>query len=218
MLHASNRWGLLAAVVLAVVVPLSIGCADGSGDEALEADTLQSAPASADGAGTKLPPSPKDAAAPSADAGRDAAGDAGGSSTCGSTSTCSAALDLGSVAGDVGGEVKTQQGSGSRWFTLLVREDSLTSSPLRLRGELTSPPGANYDLFLYTSADSSTAVECSKVGASSTSTGAADSAHLELTDYTGIDDQQLVTVEVRHVSGPCDPTAKWTLTLTGNAL
>jgi hypothetical protein len=32
----------------------------------------------------------------------------------------------------------------------------------------------------------------------------------------GANDARTVTVEVRHVSGNCDPSEKWTLTVSGN--
>ena len=48
-----------------------------------------------------------------------------------------------------------------------------------------------------------------------------DSAHAQWgetgTFSNGADDSRTVTVEVRWVSGTCSPTAKWSLTVRGNA-
>lgn len=205
--------------LVAVTVSLAalFGCATGTFIDDLapsEAGGAEKEPAGA------VLPSPSSGDDEDAAAGADAgdAGPAPGTGSCAATTTCDAPTDLGEIAGDVGSETRSQQGVGSRWFTVLVREDSTSSTPVRLRAELTSAAGTNYDLFVLTNPYSTTGTECSNVRASSTTTNATEAASLELKDYSGIDDEQRVTIEVRHVSGPCDPSAKWTLELTGNAL
>jgi hypothetical protein len=82
---------------------------------------------------------------------------------------------------------------------------------------LTSPPGANFDLYVYV--PGSDTRECSAVSNSSTTTGF-DSAGVEFgeggTFSNGSNDDRTVTVEVRWVSGTCAPGATWTLNVYGN--
>lgn len=116
--------------------------------------------------------------------------------------------------------MKTAQGSGSQWFKVRVSEDDsdVFGVSLLMKAELTSPPGTNFDVFLYLAGGTS-GQSCSGVSQSSTSTGP-DTAKLEWGEGTisnGSDDDRTVTVEVRWVSGTCSPTAKWSLTVRGNA-
>ena len=159
------------------------------------------------------------------DAGTDAGADAGGGGgggggvACASPNVCTGATDLGSVSGDTGADVKTAQGSGSQWFKVRVTENdsSVFGLSLLAKAELTSPPGTNFDLFLYLPGGSS-GQECSAVSKSSTNAGA-DSASLEWGEGSisnGSNDDRTLTVEVRWVSGTCSPSAKWSLTVRGN--
>jgi hypothetical protein len=157
------------------------------------------------------------------DAGTDAGGGGGGGgggAACASPNTCAGATDLGSISGDTGADTKTAQGSGSQWFKVRVTEDdsSIFAVPLIAKAELTSPPGTNFDVYVYV-AGSSSGQECSAVSASSTTTGF-DSAKVEFgesgTFSNGVDDSRTVTVEVRWVSGACSPGAKWSLTVRGD--
>lgn len=203
---------------VAVTVSLSLasvlGCATGTSID----DLAPPEPAGAEREPTgAVLPSPSRGDGEDTAAGADAGAAAPGTGSCAAATSCDAPTDLGEIAGDVGSEGRSQQGVGSHWFTVLVREDSTSSTPVRLRAELTSPSGSNYDLFVLTNPYSTTGTECSNVRASSTTANATEAASLELKYYSGIDDEQRVTIEVRHVSGPCDPSAKWTLELTGNA-
>lgn len=166
----------------------------------------------------------KDAGGPGADAGGggpDAgSGGSGGGVSCDATSTCMTATDLGSMSGDQGSDSVSQQGATSAWFMVRLNEDdnSVLGNKLQMYATLQSPPGANFDLFVYV--PSSDARECSTVSATSTSTGSFDSANVSFGEggslSNGSNDSRTVTVEVRHVSGTCSPTAKWTLNLYGN--
>jgi hypothetical protein len=153
------------------------------------------------------------------DAGTDGGG-GGGGGACASPNTCVGATDLGSISGDTGADTQTAQGSGSQWFKIRVTENdsSLFAVSLMAKAELTSPPGTNFDVYVYVPGNG-TDQECSAVTASSTTTGA-DSAKVEFgesgTFSNGIDDSRTVTVEVRWVSGVCSPGAKWTLTVRGD--
>ncbi len=144
----------------------------------------------------------------------------GGGGSCAATNKCIAATDLGSVSGDTGSDTKSAQGHTSQWFTVRVTENDsdLFGVSLQLTATLTSPSGTNYDLYLYV--PSSDTLECSAVSAQSTSTSVNDSASVEFGEGGGLSngskDDRTVTVEVRHVSGTCDPNQKWTLNLAGN--
>lgn len=216
---------------VAALVGCLVGCAVGSEPE-LGKSELMTTPIEAGAEEQEQislpspPPSPSDdAGAPSSDAG--GGGDAGGGTdaggggaSCNATSTCMGATDLGSISGDQGSDSVSQQGSTSAWFTVRVTEDdnSVVGNELQMYATLQSPPGANFDLFVYVpGADSR---ECSTLSATSTSTGAFDSANVSFGESgalsNGSSDSRTVTVEVRHVSGTCSPTAKWTLDLHGN--
>lgn len=144
----------------------------------------------------------------------------GGGGSCAAPNTCSGATNLGSVSGDTGADVKTASGHTSQWFTVRVTEDDsdIAGVQLWMTATLTSPPGTNYDLYVYV--PSSDTLECSAVSYQSTSTSSTDSATAKFGEggllSNGSSDDRTVTVEVRHVSGTCDPANKWTLTLAGN--
>lgn len=160
------------------------------------------------------------------DAGTDAAmgvdsGGGGGTTSCSSPNVCTGATDLGSVSGDTGADVKTASGSGSQWFKVRVTEDdsSITAISLIVKAELTSPPGTNFDVFLYVAGGSS-GQECSAVNASSTNASGLDTAKSEFGESgvfsNGSDDSRTVSVEVRWISGTCSAATPWTLTIRGD--
>ncbi|MBX3188089.1 MAG: hypothetical protein KF819_13790 [Labilithrix sp.] len=157
------------------------------------------------------------------DAGVDSGSDAGGGGTtsCASPNTCPTSTDLGSVSGDTGAGVKTAQGSTSQWFRVRVTEDDsdVFGISLAMKATLVSPAGTNFDLYLYQGGSST--LECAAVARQSTTTGT-DTASLEFGESgllsNGSDDSRNITVEVRHVSGTCSPSAKWSLTINGNTL
>ncbi|MBX3225879.1 MAG: hypothetical protein KIT84_30120 [Labilithrix sp.] len=130
---------------------------------------------------------------------------------CGSSSTCSGtSLNLGYVSGDSYSDVARATGSTSYWMKVVVGEDSWSGRPLRVRATLTSPPGTNYDLFIHTRS-------CSTATKSSTKlTGDDVISHSQPDATLGADDDYLVMIEVRHVSGTCSATEKWTLKVEGN--
>lgn len=135
------------------------------------------------------------------------------------TSSCATAVNLGSLSGDTGAGKKTADGTGSQWFRIRVFEDDLSifGRALTASMTLTSPPGTNFDLFVFVSGTASS-VECLAATKSSTTSGA-DSVAVkwgELETVNGVDDSRNVTVEVRWVSGIVVPPATWSLTISGN--
>lgn len=234
----SARLALAGALVI-----LAVGCAVGTeADGDTLGDQLAATPKDDDaGENAKIalpppsttedPPSANEGGAPQGDAGTDApitdagggdsgAGDGGTGGSCAATMTCGAATDLGSISGDKNANVKTASGTGSQWFKILVTEDdsAIDANDLEMKAVLTSPAGSNYDLFLYLPSSGPTTRNCTTISKSSTSTSSSDQASLSWGESglfaNGDDDDRTVTVEVRHVSGPC--TAPWSLSVYGN--
>lgn len=230
MRKAQLGFALASSCLLAVV-----GCAVGTGDADVSEANLASTPVEAgadDDENSIVLPPPSTVQTP-ADAGAgDAAADAakpdagpppdGGTGTvaCTAPAACGAATDLGTVSGDQTSNVLTADGTGSKWFRVWVTEDDngVAGVKLRATATLTSPPGTNFDLYLYTG--SSSAHECSAVASQSTNGSGTDSAEVSFGEgglvANGSNDSRYVTVEVRHVSGPCSANSKWSLAFAGN--
>jgi hypothetical protein len=220
-------------VSLAVLVFSSVGaftaCAKGATGDLTEEQLPTGAAATEDAGATvtiPMPATPDSNVEATPDAGTsDADADVDPVAACVSPNKCSSASDLGTISGDTGAGTKKVTGHTSTWFRIRVTEGQVNSlfdlTPLKLNVKLTSPPGSNYDLLVYVPKDDST--ECSAVTAGSTSPGTSDSAAVQFGDETidlpdplGTPDDRSVTIEVRHVSGPCDPAKPWTLDLFGN--
>lgn len=236
--------GSLVAVGLAALIGCAVGSDPGADVSQLDSLPVEAGPAVDSGSTTVLPPpstqptgNEGDDAGEDAgggggggggtDAGTDAAvapdsgGGGGGTTSCTSPNVCSGATDLGSVSGDTGADVKTASGSGSQWFTVRVTENdsSISALSLLVKAELTSPPGTNFDVFVYVAGGSS-GQECSAVNSSSTNASGLDSATSEFGESgvfsNGSDDSRTVSVEVRWVSGTCSAAAPWALTIRGD--
>ena len=147
--------------------------------------------------------------------------DAPSNATCNSGMTCAQAMSLGTVDGDQNNDTKTAMGYESAWFNVRVNEGD--SSPfaagMKLTVNLTSPPGENFDLYLYINTGSDV-TECNTVGAMSTSTGSTDQARLTWgesgTFSNGTDDSRTVSIEVRPVSGTCSASNMFQLAVYGD--
>lgn len=244
---AGRAGRIVGGSAAALAVAALIGCAVGS-DPGADVSQLDSLPVEAggpadDSSTTKLPPSTRptdmtgDDAAADAGTGADASTtvdsgggtdaatgvDSGGGMTtsCGSLNVCTAGTDLGTISGDTGADVKTASGTGSQWFTIRVNENDSSISPMTLRAkaELISPPGTNFNVFIYLAGGSS-GQECSAVKASSTNASGPDSATAEWGETgifsNGSDDSRTVTIEVRWVSGVCSTATPWALTVRGD--
>lgn len=219
--HVGSWWLLGTALALAA-------CAVGSEATTTEG-TLASSPVDED-AGTQgesvTVPAKKATESTAADAPADGGSDAGADAappaqpdTCPASNSCQGAVDLGTVAGDVGTDAKTTQGSTSQWLKVRVLEkvSGISGAPLQLKAVLTSPPGEDFDVYLYVPSDD--VLECSSVADRSESTGTTDTAGVVFGETgafgNSIQDDRWVTVEVRAKAG-CSGTAKWTLTVYGN--
>lgn len=230
-----SRLALGLGVVAIAGVTALVGCAEGSdvdeyGESALGTDPDDGGEETSQ---TKLPPpsqgtdAGKDSGSTDsgtkADSGADAGTDGGtnpGTTTCTASNTCATGTVLTDVSGDTNADVQTAQGSTSQWFKVRVTEDdnSILGTSLRAKVTLTSPPGSNYDLYVYLPSDDS--LECSTATKTSTSTAAVDSASIEWGEGGGLAngsaDDRTVTVEVRYVSGTCTTGTNWTLSVQGN--
>ena len=129
---------------------------------------------------------------------------------------CASAIDLGSMCGD---EYEgffcpskcrtgpTQTGYGERWYKIYLDECSTCDADIRVRVRLQSPPGMDYDLYLYE--------PCGTLRASSLAgIGQLD----EVTDvssdgWTGGNDGKTWYVEVRYWSG--SGCGEWNLQVKG---
>lgn len=149
------------------------------------------------------------------------AGDGGAGISCAVTNTCAGGRAIGTVSGDTGSTTASGAGATSEWLTVRVTEDdsSVFGTKLKAKVTLTSPPGTNFDLFLYVNTGSDTR-ECTSVTAQSTQpAGVADTASLSWGEgavSNGSDDSRTVSIEVRNVSGACDPNATWSVQVHGN--
>lgn len=228
---------LLACASLGIAA--LVGCAEGTEVDP-DVDYLASLPEEGDEEGEETikvpPPSTPDETIDHEDdagtssggtgGGKPGGGNTGGSSpgdpACAAPQPCSGSTNVGSVSGDTGADVLTATGSTSQWFRVRVTEDDngLMGVQLWLTATLTSPPGTNFDLYVYVPSSPGNALECSGVSAQSTSTGSTDTAKVEFGESgvfsNGYADDRYVTIEVRHVSGTCDPSAQWTLKIEGN--
>lgn len=146
----------------------------------------------------------------------------GGTTSCGPINTCPNATNLGTVRGDTGSDVVSATGYQSQWLYVSVTEadSGFPGSDLYMVAQLTSPPGVNFDLYIY-EGQTNPPLQCSSVKRQSTSTAALDEiSHSWGEGFipNGSDDSKLITIEVRWVSGTCDPGKKWSLTVYGNAI
>jgi hypothetical protein len=106
--------------------------------------------------------------------------------------------------------VKGATGYTSYWVKVTVGEDSWSATDLRMRATLTSPPGENFDLFVYAETCNTPTAKSEKAA------GQDDVAGVIIPDNLGGDDQW-VLIEVRHIGADqCDSAAKWKLKIEGN--
>jgi hypothetical protein len=135
---------------------------------------------------------------------------------------CAAATELPEMDGDQGSSVETTKGTGNRFLKIKVKEgnsDLFASPAIKVRVTLTSPPGANFDLFLYRGPDfgssSNPSHDCVTVATSSTAASGPDVASLQWPDQRANSDTRWITIEVRSADPVC-PTGEWTVTVEGN--
>jgi hypothetical protein len=161
-------------------------------------------------------------ARPAADGpGADAPIDAPTVNMCPSAATCADATMLGSISGDTENQKLTAMGHQSAWFRVRVTEDYnniIYGRTLRTAAKLTSPPGVDFDVFVYVNLGSD-AIECSASIGAKTTNGNVEQTRTEwgeMNGPNGSDDDRWMSIEVRPVFGACAPDAMWQLEIEGN--
>ncbi len=143
--------------------------------------------------------------------------------SCTSPDQCNAgATSLGTVAGDESGPTKTASGATSEWlrFDLMEDDNSIIGHPMKLTATLTSPTGANFDLYAYLGSAIGS-IDCTQVQAQSTNpAGQTDSVSFEWGETggiaNGVDDSATVMLEIRWVAGTCASSSSWSLSAHGD--
>jgi len=131
------------------------------------------------------------------------------------TNDCNGSDTLSAIDGDRNSDKRTVQGTTSKWFKVLVNEavSSLISYPqLSYTATLDTPPGMDFDLFVY---DGSTSTP-SCGGNPKHAAGSPEAVSESWGDSLGVDDTQWLTLEVRYITGDMCPSDPWTLTVKGH--
>jgi hypothetical protein len=145
-------------------------------------------------------------------------GQGGGGEICDYTAPapCASAEELPGIDGDTGNDVESATGNTSRWFHIYVAEavsSVVDYPPLSYTATLSSPPGMNYDLYVYTGDTGGPDCQAQPVKGSGTPEQVSD----QWGDSIGSEDGTWITLEVRYVSGDaCGPQDSWTLTIAGH--
>jgi hypothetical protein len=139
---------------------------------------------------------------------------------CPSSSMCPTAMTLGAVSGDSGSDMLMTSGYQSAWLRVRVTEDSngVGGIKMSLTATLTSPPGLDFDVFMYVN-EGSDVVECATRVGNTTTNGDVNAVRGlwgEGGVSNGEDDGRAVSIEIRPVSGVCAPDKMWQLKIVGN--
>lgn len=139
---------------------------------------------------------------------------------CPSAATCQTAMVLGQVSGDTNNQRLMAAGYQAAWLRVRVTEDDndFPGLTLRVAARLTSPPGVDFDVFVYVNAGSDV-VECSTTTGTTTTNGAVNQVRAEWGEGgvpNGVSDSRHVSIEVRPISGACAPSQMWQLEVEGN--
>lgn len=206
-------WTLIGCAAAA-----ALGCANGS---SLEEGFEQEPGSGGSGGGTTTSSTTSTSTTSSTGAGGEGGGGEGGSGTGGSCdyaapAPCSSGEELPGIDGDTGSDVRTATGDTSRWFHVYVAEavsSIIDYPPLSYTATLTSPPGMDYDLYVYTG--DVNGPNCLAQGVKGT--GQPEQVSATWGDTIGSEDGTYVTFEVRYVSGSaCGPQSMWSLQIAGN--
>jgi len=123
----------------------------------------------------------------------------------------SGAFYMGAVSGDTGSGVLTDSWYNEEWQRFRVTEDSGLARYVSATVRLQSPPGVDFDLYVYCASCGGAFAGSSTAGGLS---GHVDTVNVRRDDSWAVDDSFDVIVEVRHfASNLC---AYWDLTVTGN--
>jgi hypothetical protein len=139
---------------------------------------------------------------------------------CPNLATCAGATGIGLVSGDEGSQTIGTSGSEPTWIRFQVTEtdDSLVGAAMSFTVTLTSPAGANFDLYVYRSMEGGS-TGCNGFMQQSSNAGPLDAVSMTWGEgfaANGIDDGVWVAVEIRAKDDMCAPPQEWTLTVEGN--
>ena len=224
LLSAGSALLLIACAQGGTLEPGFGGAAGGGG----EGGTVHTSSSSSSASGSSSSSSSSSSSGASSSSSSSSGASSSSSSSSGSTSSsggtcnfnppadCPNAENLPAIAGDEGSDVRSASGKTSKWFNLFVEEavSALFEYPdIKYRATLTSPPGAQYGLFVYTG--DATAPSCFDSAVQGTGSPAVVTD--AWSDTPILDDGLWITLEVRHLSGnACGPNDLWTLTVQGN--
>jgi hypothetical protein len=210
---------------------LTIGLGDGSppastGEEDMEptsaddSDTKTTA-MSVDDSGDDGPDDTTTGADPSTTGGIDDTGDDTSSGMmCVNAATCPTAMSIGGVAGDEGSPDLSASGDAPTWLKFQVAENSssVIGENLSFTATLISPPGTDYDLFVFRGPPGG-ASGCGGAQGSSANAGSSDSVSMDWGEggvANNADDGTTIAVEIRAKADMCMPGVEWTLTVEGD--
>jgi hypothetical protein len=131
-----------------------------------------------------------------------------------SPDTCDMAIALAQIDGDQNDDVRTEKGTTSKWFMIYVHEASTKSEQVSYTASLVSPPGVNFDLFVYPGDGNGPKCLSDPLKAM----GSPQSVTQTWPDQGGHDDSMWISLEIRYISGSSDtcPPAPWTLKVEGH--
>lgn len=152
--------------------------------------------------------------------GDESSGDDGPVGNCADPGTCAGAGSIGSVSGDEGSRMLGSASSQPAWRTFLVSEtdDAIDGAAMSFTVTLTSPAGADFDLYVYRGVEGG-GTGCGGFLQSSTGAGAVDEVSMTWGEglfANGLDDSAWVAVEIVAKDHICAPPAEWSLTVVGN--
>ncbi len=144
----------------------------------------------------------------------------GGNEDCPHDTTCPLATVIGEVSGDEDSSPILRQGMEPTWVSFQVTEDNdgVTGENLEFTATLTSPPGIDYDLYVYRG-DPGADTGCGGSLDQSTSAGAEDVVHMSWGEggiANGGDERAWIAAEIVPKAGMCDPLAQWSLEIVGD--
>lgn len=146
--------------------------------------------------------------------------DTGMPPACVNALTCPTATVLGMVSGDESSPSLEADGSEPTWLAFQVTEDndSALGEDLSFTATLQSPPGYDFDLYVYRGADGASN-GCNGTLQQSTAASGMDVVSMSWGEgavANGGDDRRWIAVEIVAKNDMCDPGATWTLTIDGD--
>lgn len=142
-----------------------------------------------------------------------------GEEPCLNETMCSTARAVGGVSGDTGADVLAETGAEPVWLTFQVSEDDsdVAGVAMSFRATLVSPPGADFDLYVYRGTEGGT-TGCGGFVQASVTTGV-DSVYMTWGEgliANGVEDDVWVAVEIVPKDAECAAPEQWSLEVEGN--